>query len=165
MATNVKQKPIPRPMMGLMDRNKQPADFARAADASKINMKQPMAGRVPPSGTQVMPTRGPLPGAMNFIGNTPPTNVIPTNPAPTTQPMNVVPTPKMGGIPTGPMGGMGNAPAPMGGMAPPRMGMKKGGSVKASKMGAVKQSKPSMGSASKRGDGIAQRGKTKGRMV
>jgi hypothetical protein len=45
------------------------------------------------------------------------------------------------------------------------MGMKKGGSVKASKMGAVKQSKPSMGSASKRGDGIAQRGKTKGRMV
>jgi hypothetical protein len=44
-------------------------------------------------------------------------------------------------------------------------GMKKGGSVKASRMGAVKQSKPSMGSASKRGDGIAQRGKTKGRMV
>ena len=45
------------------------------------------------------------------------------------------------------------------------MGFKKGGSVKASKMGAVKQSKPSMGSASKRGDGIAQRGKTKGRIV
>ena len=45
------------------------------------------------------------------------------------------------------------------------MGFKKGGSVKASKMGAVKQSKPSMGSASKRGDGIAQRGKTKGRMI
>lgn len=50
-------------------------------------------------------------------------------------------------------------------MAAPSAGMKKGGSVKASKMGAVKQSKPSMGSASKRGDGIAQRGKTKGRMV
>ena len=45
------------------------------------------------------------------------------------------------------------------------MNFKKGGSVKASKMGAVKQSKPSMGSASKRGDGIAQRGKTKGRFV
>lgn len=43
--------------------------------------------------------------------------------------------------------------------------MKKGGSVKASKMGKVKQAKPSMGSASSRGDGIAQRGKTKGRMV
>ena len=41
----------------------------------------------------------------------------------------------------------------------------KGGTIKASKMGAVKQGKPSMGSASKRGDGIAQRGKTKGRMV
>jgi hypothetical protein len=50
-------------------------------------------------------------------------------------------------------------------MASPSAGMKKGGSVKASKMGAVKQSKPSMGSASKRGDGIAQRGKTKGRIV
>ena len=46
-------------------------------------------------------------------------------------------------------------------MASPSAGMKKGGSVKASKMGAVKQSKPSMGSASKRGDGIAQRGKTR----
>ena len=49
--------------------------------------------------------------------------------------------------------------------AMPKAFMKKGGSVKASKMGAVKQSKPSMGSASSRGDGIAQRGKTKGRMV
>lgn len=44
-------------------------------------------------------------------------------------------------------------------------GMKKGGAVKASKMGTVKQGKPHMGSASSRGDGIAQRGKTKGRMV
>jgi hypothetical protein len=43
--------------------------------------------------------------------------------------------------------------------------MKKGGKVGASKMGAVKTSKPSMGSASKRADGIAQRGKTRGRMV
>lgn len=43
-------------------------------------------------------------------------------------------------------------------------GMKKGGAVKASKMGAVKQAKPSMGSASKRADGIAQRGKTRGRI-
>jgi hypothetical protein len=40
-----------------------------------------------------------------------------------------------------------------------------GGTIKASKMGAVKQGKPFMGSASKRADGIAQRGKTKGRMV
>jgi len=39
-----------------------------------------------------------------------------------------------------------------------------GGSVKASGMGSVKQAKPSMGSASKRADGIAQRGKTKGRI-
>ena len=44
---------------------------------------------------------------------------------------------------------------------------KKGGSVKssASKMGKVKTAKPSMGGASKRADGIAMRGKTKGRIV
>ena len=41
----------------------------------------------------------------------------------------------------------------------------KGGSVKATSMGSVKTTKPKMGSASSRGDGIAQRGKTKGRMV
>jgi len=45
------------------------------------------------------------------------------------------------------------------------LGMKKGGAVKASKMGTVKQAKPSMGSASKRADGIAQRGKTRGRVL
>ena len=44
-------------------------------------------------------------------------------------------------------------------------GMKRGGKVKASKMGSVKTAKPSMGSASRRGDGIAQRGKTKGRYL
>jgi hypothetical protein len=43
--------------------------------------------------------------------------------------------------------------------------LKKGGTVKASKMGTVKQAKPSMGSASKRADGIAQRGKTRGRVL
>jgi hypothetical protein len=44
---------------------------------------------------------------------------------------------------------------------------KKGGSVKssASKMGKVKTAKPSMGGASKRADGIAMRGKTRGKMV
>ena len=44
---------------------------------------------------------------------------------------------------------------------------KKGGSVKSSssKMGKVKTAKPSMGGASKRADGIAMRGKTRGRMV
>ena len=42
---------------------------------------------------------------------------------------------------------------------------KNGGSIKASKMGSVKTAKPKMTSASSRGDGIAQRGKTKGRMV
>ena len=51
-----------------------------------------------------------------------------------------------------------------GGLTPPPM-MKKGGAVKAAKMGAVKVSKPKTSSASNRGDGIAQRGKTKGRMV
>jgi hypothetical protein len=43
-------------------------------------------------------------------------------------------------------------------------GMKKGGSVRAEKMssgGMTSKASP----ASKRGDGIAQRGKTKGRMV
>lgn len=39
-----------------------------------------------------------------------------------------------------------------------------GGSVKASGMGSVKTAKPSMSSASKRADGIAQRGKTRGRV-
>jgi hypothetical protein len=33
------------------------------------------------------------------------------------------------------------------------------------KMGAVKTAKPSMGSASSRADGIAQQGKTKGKML
>jgi hypothetical protein len=45
--------------------------------------------------------------------------------------------------------------------------MKAGGSVKSSapKMGKVKTAKPSMGGASKRADGIAMRGKTRGKMV
>jgi len=44
------------------------------------------------------------------------------------------------------------------------MGMKKGG-MAASKMGAVKTAKPAMGSASKRADGIAVKGKTKGKIL
>jgi hypothetical protein len=44
------------------------------------------------------------------------------------------------------------------------LNMKKGGAVP-SKMGAVKTAKPSMGSASKRADGIAQKGKTKGKLL
>jgi hypothetical protein len=45
--------------------------------------------------------------------------------------------------------------------------MKRGGAVKSSapKMGKVKTAKPSMGGASKRADGIAKKGKTRGRMV
>jgi hypothetical protein len=49
-------------------------------------------------------------------------------------------------------------------------GLKKGGMAKLtkaempSKMGKVKTSKPSMGSASKRADGVAMKGKTKGKM-
>jgi hypothetical protein len=49
-------------------------------------------------------------------------------------------------------------------------GLKKGGMTKLtkaempSKMGKVKTSKPSMGSASKRADGVAMKGKTKGMM-
>jgi hypothetical protein len=42
---------------------------------------------------------------------------------------------------------------------------KKGGQVKASAMKSVKVASPKMGSASKRADGIASRGKTRGRMV
>jgi hypothetical protein len=42
------------------------------------------------------------------------------------------------------------------------MGMKKGGMTK---MGAVKTAKPSSGSASSRADGVAQKGKTKGKML
>ena len=41
---------------------------------------------------------------------------------------------------------------------------KRGGSIKASKMGSVRTSKPSMSSASSRADGIASRGKTRGKM-
>jgi hypothetical protein len=50
-------------------------------------------------------------------------------------------------------------------------GLKKGGMAKLtkaempSKMGKVKTSKPAMGSASKRADGIAMKGKTKGVML
>ena len=44
------------------------------------------------------------------------------------------------------------------------LNMKKGGVVP-SKMGAVKTAKPSMGSASSRADGIAQKGKTKGKLL
>ena len=49
--------------------------------------------------------------------------------------------------------------------------MKKGGmakmmkSEKASKMGKVATAKPKMGSASKRADGVAKKGKTKGKMM
>lgn len=42
---------------------------------------------------------------------------------------------------------------------------KKGGRVKASAMKSVKVASPKMGSASKRADGIASRGKTRGRIV
>jgi hypothetical protein len=45
------------------------------------------------------------------------------------------------------------------------MGMKRGGSVKPSKMGGVKTSKPSFGSASSRADGIASKGKTRGKYI
>ena len=50
-------------------------------------------------------------------------------------------------------------------------GLKSGGMAKLtkaempSKMGAVKTAKPSMGSASKRADGVAMKGKTKGKMA
>jgi hypothetical protein len=44
-------------------------------------------------------------------------------------------------------------------------GMKSGGSVKPSSMGSVKTAKPSSGSASKRADGIAAKGKTRGKYI
>jgi hypothetical protein len=43
--------------------------------------------------------------------------------------------------------------------------MKKGGKVKAYAKGGMVSGKPKASSASSRGDGIAQRGKTKGRFV
>lgn len=50
--------------------------------------------------------------------------------------------------------------------APQRLlGMKKGGSVKSSKMGSVKTAKPATSSASRRGDGIATKGKTRGKIL
>jgi hypothetical protein len=44
-------------------------------------------------------------------------------------------------------------------------GYAKGGAIKASSMGSVKTAKPSFGSASSRADGIASKGKTKGRYI
>ena len=44
-------------------------------------------------------------------------------------------------------------------------GMKSGGSVKPSKMGGVKTAKPSFGSASSRADGVASKGKTRGKYI
>lgn len=44
-------------------------------------------------------------------------------------------------------------------------GMKSGGSVKPSSMGGVKTAKPSSGSASSRADGIASKGKTRGKYI
>jgi hypothetical protein len=71
----------------------------------------------------------------------------------------------MGGPPMGAGAGFGGgAPTSMGG-APAPMGMKKGGRVKAYAKGGAVSSKPKASSASSRGDGIAQRGKTKGRFV
>jgi len=55
--------------------------------------------------------------------------------------------------------------AATGGAAPAGAPMKKGGKVGASKMGSVKTSKPAMSSASRRADGIATKGKTRGRFV
>ena len=45
------------------------------------------------------------------------------------------------------------------------MQYKRGGSIKPSKMGGVKTAKPSFGSASKRADGIATKGKTRGKFI
>ncbi len=45
------------------------------------------------------------------------------------------------------------------------LGMKRGGSVKPSKMGGVKTAKPSFGSASSRADGVASKGKTRGKYI
>lgn len=53
---------------------------------------------------------------------------------------------------------------PMGDVVTPAAGMKKGGSVKAPSM-RHEYSAPSKSTASKRADGIAQRGKTKGKIV
>ena len=53
---------------------------------------------------------------------------------------------------------------PMGDVTTPASGMKKGGSVKVPVM-RHEYSAPSKSSASKRADGIAQRGKTRGKML
>ena len=57
----------------------------------------------------------------------------------------------------GKMAGGGMAKMAMGGGVKAKMG--------ASKMGAVKTGKPAMGSASSRADGVAAKGKTKGKML
>lgn len=47
----------------------------------------------------------------------------------------------------------------------PETAYKRGGSVKAGKMGAVRTAKPAFGSASRRADGIASKGKTRGKFI
>jgi len=76
-----------------------------------------------------------------------------------------------GGMPMNPATGkptfVGDGKGKMAGGGMAKMTM--GGGVKAkmgpSKMGAVKTGKPAMGSASSRADGIAVKGKTKGKML
>ena len=91
-------------------------------------------------------------GAMAAMGGMPPAPATMGGMGKPTPPMGGMTKP-MGGMPPAPvgmgamaaMGGMPPAPATMGGMAKP-MGMKKGGKVGG------------------RGDGVATKGKTKGRM-
>jgi hypothetical protein len=69
---------------------------------------------------------------------------------------------KEGGMPMGPDGkptfvGDGKGKMAKGGMAKAKMGP--------SKMGKVATGKPAMGSASKRADGVAVKGKTKGKLL
>ena len=110
---------------------------------------------------------GPMPGPVINRPVTPRTG--PTNPGPMplpqpTGPMNPgpMPTPTMGGDMSGGMGGpqvnVKPNPALGGGMGP---GMKRGGKVKKMAAGG---STSKVSTASKRADGIAQRGKTKCKM-
>ena len=104
------------------------------------------------------PTGGPMnPGPMPLP---PQVNVQPETPVQLPPQVNVQPNPAMGGGMGGPQVNVQPNPAMGGGMGP---GMKRGGKVR-QKAEAKYSSGGSTSKASSRADGIAQRGKTKGRM-
>jgi len=178
--TSTRTASAPKPTASLRDGIKKMGNFARntVAPAVKAAAASPMAQKAAASPTgQSMKRFG------RGIGRIAEKAIAPAVRSATSMAKSAAPK-VMGGAASkmGPQQGraasMGaatrSAPA-MGGMAagvanvlnkkmqPALRGMAAGGNV--TKMGSVKTAKPSSGSASRRADGIAQKGKTKGKML